>query len=185
MQTALRLTGTVQPRGRVEVSSPELPSGKAVDVIVLLPRESEGSRRSVMDVLAEAPGPLAFQTAEEVDAYVQEEHGRWGGQGQALPLREAWQVGRGGDWWGGRSKSGGRVKSEGRSKQRPYASERGRLAARRRRREVQSAYEHCRNQDRNRPIAGAGPGGVSSVVWRVSGRRLGPADRTRRQCRAL
>ncbi len=80
MQTALRLTGTVQPGGRVEVSSPQLPSGKAVDVIVLFPREAESSRRSVMDVLAEAPGPLAFQTAEEVDAHVQEERDAWEGR---------------------------------------------------------------------------------------------------------
>ena len=77
MQTALRLTGTVQPGGRVEVSSPQLPPGKAVDVIVLFPREAEETRRSVMDVLAEAPGRLAFGTAEEVEAYVREERDAW------------------------------------------------------------------------------------------------------------
>ncbi len=78
MQAALRLTGTVQPGGRVEVSSPQLPSGKVVDVIVLFPREADSSRRSVMDILAEAPGRLVFQTAEEVDAYIQEERDAWG-----------------------------------------------------------------------------------------------------------
>ena len=77
MQTALRLTSTVQPGGRVEVSSPQLPSGKTVDVIVLFPREAEASRRSVMDILAEAPGQLAFQTAEEVDSYIREERDVW------------------------------------------------------------------------------------------------------------
>ena len=77
MQTALRLTGTVQPGGRVEVSSPQLPSGKAVDIIVLFPREADITRRSVMDILAEAPGRLAFQTAEEVEAFIREEHDAW------------------------------------------------------------------------------------------------------------
>ena len=77
MQAALRLTGTVQPGGRVEVSSPQLPSGKAVEVIVLFPQEAEVTRRSVMDVLAEAPGHLGFQTAEEVEAYLREEHDSW------------------------------------------------------------------------------------------------------------
>ena len=77
MQTALRLTGTVQPGGRVEVSSPQLPPGRAVDVIVLFPRESEEVRRSVVDILAEAPGHLAFQTAEELDDYVQGERNAW------------------------------------------------------------------------------------------------------------
>ena len=77
MQTALRLIGTVQPGGRVEVSSPQLPSGKAVEVIVLFPQEAEVTRHSVADILAEAPGHLAFQTAEEVEAYLREEHDSW------------------------------------------------------------------------------------------------------------
>ena len=77
MQTALRLTGTVQPGGRIEVSSPQLPSGKSVDVIVLFPREIEAARRSVMDILAEAPGQLSFQTAEDVDAYIRGERDAW------------------------------------------------------------------------------------------------------------
>jgi len=35
------------------------------------------SRRSVTDVLAEAPGHVAFQTAEAVDAYLREERESW------------------------------------------------------------------------------------------------------------
>ena len=77
MQTALRLTGTVQTGGRIEVSSPQLPSGRSVEVIVLFPQEAEVTRRSVADVLAEAPGHLAFQTAEEVEDYLREEHEAW------------------------------------------------------------------------------------------------------------
>ena len=77
MQAALRFTGTVQPGGRVEVSSPQLPSGKAVDVIILFSGETETLRRSVTDVLAEAPGQIVFQSAEEVDAYIREEDAAW------------------------------------------------------------------------------------------------------------
>ncbi len=77
MQTALKLTGTVQPGGRIEVSSPQLPAGKAVDIIILFSQEPDDARRSVVDILAEAPGHLAFQTAEQVDAYLQAERDAW------------------------------------------------------------------------------------------------------------
>lgn len=77
MQTAVKLTGTVQPGGHVEVSSPLLPAGKAVDVLVLFPQETDVTRRSATDILAEAPGHLAFQTAEEADAYIREERDAW------------------------------------------------------------------------------------------------------------
>ena len=78
MQTALRLTGTVQPGGRIEVSSPQLLPGESVEIIVLLSPETSVVRRLVADVLAEAPGHLAFQTAEEVDAFVGRERDAWG-----------------------------------------------------------------------------------------------------------
>ena len=77
MQTVVRLTGTVQPGGRVEVSSPQLPTGKSVEVIVLFPQETNVERRSVTDVLAEATGHLAFQTADEVDIYIRKERDAW------------------------------------------------------------------------------------------------------------
>jgi len=77
MQTVVRLIGTVQSGGRVEVFSPQLPAGKTAEVIVLFSRENTDVRRSVTDILAEAPGHLAFQTSEEVDAYIQEERNAW------------------------------------------------------------------------------------------------------------
>ncbi len=77
MQTAVRFTGTVQPGGRVEVSSPQLPSGKTVEIIVQFPSEADTPRRSVTDILAEAPGQLAFPTAEDVNAYIREERDAW------------------------------------------------------------------------------------------------------------
>jgi hypothetical protein len=77
MQAALRLTTWVQPGGKIEVSDTQLPAGESVDVIVLFPQPEDTARRSVVDILAEAPGHLAFDTAEEVDAYLREERDAW------------------------------------------------------------------------------------------------------------
>jgi hypothetical protein len=77
MQAALRITTTVLPGGRIEVTDPQLPSGEAVDVIVLIPESSAAPRRSVVDVLAEAPGHILFRTPEDVDAYLREEQHAW------------------------------------------------------------------------------------------------------------
>ncbi|MGI4788096.1 MAG: hypothetical protein ACRYFS_04520 [Janthinobacterium lividum] len=78
MQTALILTTTVQPGGKVEVSNPQIPSGNSAKIIALFPQEADIERRAVIDVLAEALGHLAFQTAKEVASYIQEERDAWG-----------------------------------------------------------------------------------------------------------
>ncbi len=77
MQRALRMTALVQPGGKIEVTDTDLPEGQSVEVIVLLPSPSAVPRRSILDVLAEAPGHLAFQTADEVDAFLREERDAW------------------------------------------------------------------------------------------------------------
>jgi hypothetical protein len=77
MQTALRVTTTVHPGGRIEITDPQLPSGEAVDVIVLLPELSAAARRSILDVLAEAPGQILFHTPADVDTYLREERDSW------------------------------------------------------------------------------------------------------------
>jgi hypothetical protein len=77
MQAALRITTTVHPDGKIEVVDPQLHPGEAVDVIVLFPEASRALRRSVVDVLAEAPGQLLFHTPEEVDAALREERDAW------------------------------------------------------------------------------------------------------------
>ena len=61
MQSALHIRTTVQPGGKVEFASPELEAGQTVDVVVA--RSSSTERRSVVDILAEAPGHLVFKTA--------------------------------------------------------------------------------------------------------------------------
>ncbi len=77
MQAALRLTAQVQPGGKIEIIDAQLPVGVPVEVIVLLPHAPAMPRRSLLAVLADAPGHLAFQTAEEVDAYLRSERDAW------------------------------------------------------------------------------------------------------------
>lgn len=77
MQAALRVKTTVLPGGKIEVTDPQLPSGEAVDVIVLFPEPPATARRSIADVLAEAPGHILFQTAQDVETYLREERDSW------------------------------------------------------------------------------------------------------------
>ncbi len=78
MQTAVRLETTILPGHRLEVSSPELPEGANVEVIVMLPAISALPRWSMLDFLATLPpGPLLFKTAEDADRYVREERDSW------------------------------------------------------------------------------------------------------------
>ena len=76
MQKALHVRTTVLPGGRVEFASPELEAGQTVDVVVTPSSSTE--RRSVVDILAEAPGGLVFKTAADVAAYLKEEKEAWG-----------------------------------------------------------------------------------------------------------
>ena len=75
MQKALHIRTNVLPGGKVEFASPELEAGESVDVVVT--RSSSTERRSVVDILAEAPGGLVFKTAKEVDDYIKEERASW------------------------------------------------------------------------------------------------------------
>ena len=49
--------------------------GESVDVVVSQSAASE--RRSAVDILAEAPGGLAFKTAADVAAYLKEKKQAW------------------------------------------------------------------------------------------------------------
>lgn len=77
MQSALRLITEVQPGGKIEITDAQLPVGAPIEVIVLLPPAPAEPRRSILAVLADAPGHLAFQTAEDVDAYLRSERDAW------------------------------------------------------------------------------------------------------------
>jgi len=78
MQTALRIETTVLPGHRLEISSPELPEGTKVEVIVVLPETPQPLRISVLEFLESLPpGPRAFPTWEEYEKHLQEEKNAW------------------------------------------------------------------------------------------------------------
>jgi hypothetical protein len=75
MSAARKLITTVQPGGRIEVTSPELTVGQPVEVSIrLLPAPQ---RRSILEILADCPGGVLVHTADEVDAYLRAERDAW------------------------------------------------------------------------------------------------------------
>src|SRR3954467_757789 len=78
MQAALRMETTVLPGHRLEVSSPELPEGARVEVIVVLPQEPKKRFASALEFLESLPpGPRAFPTWEEYERFLREEKEAW------------------------------------------------------------------------------------------------------------
>ncbi len=76
MPSVLYRKTAVLPGGKIEVTDQALPSGEVVDVIILLPASST-TRRSAVDILAEAPGHRLFKTAADVDDYLRKEREAW------------------------------------------------------------------------------------------------------------
>jgi hypothetical protein len=77
MQPALHISTKVLPGNKIEISTPELPVGNAVEVFVIIKNTSSRSRRSAIDLLDELPGQRLFKTPEEADQYLQEERSAW------------------------------------------------------------------------------------------------------------
>jgi hypothetical protein len=77
MEAAVRVRTTVQPGGRIEISRPELASGTAVDVIVLVSDDLHSEQRHAADIIAEAPGHRQFTTARDVDDCLRQEREAW------------------------------------------------------------------------------------------------------------
>ena len=75
MQKTLHIRTTVQPGGKIEIVDRDLPVGESVDVVVT--HSSVASRRSAVDILAEAPGQRLFKTAEDVASYLDDERASW------------------------------------------------------------------------------------------------------------
>ena len=75
MQKALHIRTTVQPGGKVEIVSPELEAGQAVDVVVT--HEPGVKGRSIMEILNSGPERRLFRTAEEVKEYLASEKASW------------------------------------------------------------------------------------------------------------
>ncbi len=77
MSTEVRIKTTVLPGGRIEISRPELIPGQQATVVVTIEDTVPVKQRHVIDILASLPGHQLFQTAEEVEAHLKEEHDSW------------------------------------------------------------------------------------------------------------
>ena len=77
MRETLHLRATVLPGGKIEIRNGALREGESVEIVVLRPDATR--RKSILDILAEAPGKTMFQTAEEVDSYIRSERESWEG----------------------------------------------------------------------------------------------------------
>ncbi len=78
MQNALRTETTILPGHRLEISSPELPEGATVEVIIVLPREPRTPFASALDFLKSLPpGPRAFKNWEDYERHLREDRNLW------------------------------------------------------------------------------------------------------------
>ena len=77
MSTAIHVEATVLPDGKIEITVPELQPGQRVSITIEPDGTSETPKRHAADILAEMPGHRLFKTAEEVDAYINEERDSW------------------------------------------------------------------------------------------------------------
>ena len=78
MQSVLNLEAIVLPGHRLEVSTPDLPEGTRVRVIVLAPPDPALAHRSALDFLNSLPaGPRACATWEEYETSLEEERNSW------------------------------------------------------------------------------------------------------------
>lgn len=77
MGTVIHTRAVVGPDGTIEIRAPELAPGQEVEVTLEVQAGIVEKERRAIEYLAEMPGHLEFQTAEEVDAYIREERDSW------------------------------------------------------------------------------------------------------------
>ena len=76
MATTIKRSVTVQPGGRIEISSPELTPGARAEVTVLVEDgQTLPPRRPLADYVGACKG--SFATADEVDDFLRQERDAW------------------------------------------------------------------------------------------------------------
>jgi hypothetical protein len=75
VQTAIQVHTVVLPGNRIEITTPELPEGRAATVVI--PLDEQQPKRRLSDVLAGYSGGQLFRSAEEVEAYLRAERDAW------------------------------------------------------------------------------------------------------------
>lgn len=80
MDSAYSTTTTVLPGNRIEFSSPNLKVGDRVEVVVTPAAPvsiADKSGPSIFEIIAALKGHRLFESAEEVDRYINEERDSW------------------------------------------------------------------------------------------------------------
>lgn len=82
MALPIRIGATVSPDGRIELELPELHPGERVSITIEheqpeTPPEALAGGVPMIDLIKDLPGHRLFKTAEEVDAYLQQERDSW------------------------------------------------------------------------------------------------------------
>lgn len=77
MSAARIIRTSVSVGGRVEVRTPDLQPGQAVEVTIRVAEPQTNGCRSIVDILAECPGGLLFKTPADVDAAIRQERDSW------------------------------------------------------------------------------------------------------------
>jgi hypothetical protein len=73
----LRTQTTVLAGHRIEISTPGLPEGTRVEVIVVPAATPMLAPRSALEIIESLQGHRLFQTAEEVRRHLEEERNAW------------------------------------------------------------------------------------------------------------
>jgi hypothetical protein len=77
MKAALRITTTVLPGSKIEITDPGLVVGEPVDVIVVTHSRVRRKKRTVMDIIESGRLPRRTTSPEDVDRRIQEERSSW------------------------------------------------------------------------------------------------------------
>jgi hypothetical protein len=77
MQNALHIKTTVLPGQRIEITAPLLNEGDAIDVFLVLPTPSSRGSRAALEIIRRLHGRRLFETAGDVDRYLDEERDSW------------------------------------------------------------------------------------------------------------
>lgn len=76
-QTTYRISTTVLPGSRIEVTAPGMKEGDPVDVILVVP-EAHQERHSMSEFIRSLPqGPRSAATWDEIEKNLQEERDSW------------------------------------------------------------------------------------------------------------
>jgi hypothetical protein len=77
MVAPIHAEAIVAPDGQIHVSVPGFAPGQRVRVSIEPEEVSQAEKRHAADILAEMPGHRLLTSAEEADAYINEERDAW------------------------------------------------------------------------------------------------------------